>query len=130
MCGSDTFAIEVSSTSMNVARVTVSAITQGLIVPSGILSLDRILSLISFCSSSGSFCAFIQPTTVLLPCFIPAYCVITVASTFIPGRSTACSDGIDRKSTRLNSSHGYISYAVFCLKKKNERSTQLLCAVQ
>src|SRR5205809_1113046 len=27
----------------------------------------------------------------------------------------------DRKSTRLNSSHGYISYAVFCLKKKNHR---------
>src|SRR5438128_4817548 len=26
----------------------------------------------------------------------------------------------DRKSTRLNSSHGSISYAVFCLKKKNE----------
>src|SRR2546422_3341675 len=26
---------------------------------------------------------------------------------------------IDRKSTRLNSSHGYISYAGFCLKKKN-----------
>src|SRR2546422_8115855 len=30
----------------------------------------------------------------------------------------------DRKSTRLNSSHGYISYAVFCLKKKKkERNT-------
>src|SRR3989449_3499150 len=27
----------------------------------------------------------------------------------------------DRKSTRLNSSHGYISYAVFCLKKKNKQ---------
>src|SRR5687768_17728070 len=27
----------------------------------------------------------------------------------------------DRKSTRLNSSHGYISYAVFCLKKKTEK---------
>src|SRR2546422_7306520 len=27
----------------------------------------------------------------------------------------------DRKSTRLNSSHGYISYAVFCLKKKKGR---------
>ena len=27
----------------------------------------------------------------------------------------------DRKSTRLNSSHGYISYAVFCLKKKNNK---------
>src|SRR2546422_2392265 len=26
----------------------------------------------------------------------------------------------DRKSTRLNSSHGYISYAVFCLKKKKD----------
>src|SRR2546429_5899916 len=29
-------------------------------------------------------------------------------------------DGRDRKSTRLNSSHGYISYAVFCLKKKKD----------
>src|SRR2546429_6094732 len=28
--------------------------------------------------------------------------------------------GKDRKSTRLNSSHGYISYAVFCLKKKKD----------
>src|SRR5687768_18276469 len=27
----------------------------------------------------------------------------------------------DRKSTRLNSSHGYISYAVFCLKKKKRK---------
>src|SRR2546429_5213759 len=32
-------------------------------------------------------------------------------------------DEADRKSTRLNSSHGYISYAVFCLKKKHSRST-------
>src|SRR2546429_5209731 len=29
----------------------------------------------------------------------------------------------DRKSTRLNSSHGYISYAVFCLKKKRAATT-------
>src|SRR2546422_6316372 len=28
----------------------------------------------------------------------------------------------DRKSTRLNSSHGYISYAVFCLKKKKKQA--------
>src|SRR2546429_5361826 len=28
---------------------------------------------------------------------------------------------VDRKSTRLNSSHGYISYAVFCLKKKKTK---------
>src|SRR2546429_7288683 len=30
---------------------------------------------------------------------------------------------LDRKSTRLNSSHGYISYAVFCLKKKNKSTS-------
>src|SRR5687768_18127505 len=30
----------------------------------------------------------------------------------------------DRKSTRLNSSHGYISYAVFCLKKKKKHGEQ------
>src|SRR3989449_6809096 len=33
----------------------------------------------------------------------------------------------DRKSTRLNSSHGYISYAVFCLKKKKTRVLTLPC---
>src|SRR2546429_5160263 len=38
------------------------------------------------------------------------------------GRSTAArSASADRKSTRLNSSHGYISYAVFCLKKKKKK---------
>src|SRR2546422_5265160 len=35
------------------------------------------------------------------------------------GRGT--SPASDRKSTRLNSSHGYISYAVFCLKKKKKK---------
>src|SRR2546427_4858326 len=46
-----------------------------------------------------------------------------------PGTGTAdatvCSQGFavdqDRKSTRLNSSHSQISYAVFCLKKKKEK---------
>src|SRR5438876_5490610 len=32
----------------------------------------------------------------------------------------ACESWVDRKSTRLNSSHPSISYAVFCLKKKNQ----------
>src|SRR2546429_823809 len=32
----------------------------------------------------------------------------------------------DRKSTRLNSSHGYISYAVFCLKKKKKKKKIML----
>src|SRR2546430_6591062 len=34
------------------------------------------------------------------------------------GRSAISSSWVDRKSTRLNSSHSQISYAVFCLKKK------------
>src|SRR2546429_2308201 len=32
----------------------------------------------------------------------------------------------DRKSTRLNSSHGYISYAVFCLKKKKKNNNHMI----
>src|SRR2546429_6357361 len=46
------------------------------------------------------------------------------------GRPSGWPDDRDRKSTRLNSSHGYISYAVFCLKKKKtptpttQRTTQ------
>src|SRR5256886_6964035 len=48
---------------------------------------------------------------------------------FIPSRSLATppsaappiDSAIDRKSTRLNSSHSQISYAVFCLKKQNAR---------
>src|SRR2546422_7998771 len=35
--------------------------------------------------------------------------------------TTAAAASGDRKSTRLNSSHGYISYAVFCLKKKKNK---------
>src|SRR2546422_5712078 len=42
--------------------------------------------------------------------------VITVSN---PGQTG------DRKSTRLNSSHGYISYAVFCLERTNRRSACL-----
>src|SRR5687768_17981783 len=37
-------------------------------------------------------------------------------------RLSSCAD---RKSTRLNSSHGYISYAVFCLKKKKKKKNEL-----
>src|SRR5260221_6444196 len=43
-----------------------------------------------------------------------------------PGPPTACTGSLrpDRKSTRLNSSHTVISYAVFCLKKKNARAVE------
>src|SRR2546422_6522612 len=38
-----------------------------------------------------------------------------------PGPCASDAAARDRKSTRLNSSHGYISYAVFCLKKKKKK---------
>src|SRR2546422_10351400 len=38
-----------------------------------------------------------------------------------PAGADSSSQVEDRKSTRLNSSHGYISYAVFCLKKKKKQ---------
>src|SRR2546422_5320144 len=44
------------------------------------------------------------------------------------GRLRQCEEEIrrlDRKSTRLNSSHGYISYAVFCLKKKKNKQEKM-----
>src|SRR3712207_7051097 len=37
--------------------------------------------------------------------------------------------GLDRKSTRLNSSHANISYAVFCLKKKNKKQYLYKCII-
>src|SRR5256884_3663357 len=40
--------------------------------------------------------------------------------------ATADATAPDRKSTRLNSSHGYISYAVFCLKKKKSSCLEQL----
>src|SRR5687768_18342111 len=44
---------------------------------------------------------------------------------FFPGSQVQITIPADRKSTRLNSSHGYISYAVFCLKKKKKQITTL-----
>src|SRR3989449_8195557 len=42
----------------------------------------------------------------------------------LPGDSVEGVVEQDRKSTRLNSSHGYISYAVFCLKKKKNKNAR------
>src|SRR2546429_5427428 len=46
----------------------------------------------------------------------------------VHGQRHADRPGADRKSTRLNSSHGYISYAVFCLKKKKKQSRRVYLA--
>src|SRR5687768_18033422 len=55
-----------------------------------------------------------------------------IPSEFVPQHRTHANppslviavQNLDRKSTRLNSSHGYISYAVFCLKKKKKNKTK------
>src|SRR2546422_6299671 len=47
----------------------------------------------------------------------------TSSSSWIVAGGVSSSVVRDRKSTRLNSSHGYISYAVFCLKKKKKQNT-------
>src|SRR5256884_4450464 len=62
-------------------------------------------------------------TSPVLTGFTQAAALLILASqlpTLLGLRST------DRKSTRLNSSHGYISYAVFCLKKKNKNDVMTL----
>src|SRR3712207_6952460 len=52
-----------------------------------------------------------------------AWLYILVVGPYGCGMWDAASDGlIDRKSTRLNSSHANISYAVFCLKKKKKKT--------
>src|SRR2546430_4372649 len=48
---------------------------------------------------------------------------------FGEGRDVRMRTSLDRKSTRLNSSHSQISYAVFCLKKKKKETTQLYLTI-
>src|SRR5688572_32597131 len=61
-----------------------------------------------------SFATFCHHADIIL--FILAGC------RYIPYRTFFIA--VDRKSTRLNSSHSQISYAVFCLKKKNKNKNQ------
>src|SRR2546429_6646620 len=73
--------------------------------------------------------------TDALVSFLPQ-CVTDICENTLPGNTffalnQPCAKGSlkgrkrDRKSTRLNSSHGYISYAVFCLKKKTKNRQTL-----
>src|SRR5256884_4059234 len=55
---------------------------------------------------------FINPFTLLVAVVLSAQATDVGVNKATPA--------LDRKSTRLNSSHGYISYAVFCLKKKKK----------
>src|SRR2546422_6605692 len=55
--------------------------------------------------------------------FYSKYCTLLVPSAWglFMAENLPAASAADRKSTRLNSSHGYISYAVFCLKKKTKK---------
>src|SRR2546429_6007860 len=69
------------------------------------------------------------PRSTLFPYTTLFRSVLRVNFSETPLSSAACFSAAscsvaDRKSTRLNSSHGYISYAVFCLKKKKITSNQ------
>src|SRR2546429_3415476 len=57
---------------------------------------------------------------VVVPLLMEGYDVDIPRASADTSAPVAESQLIDRKSTRLNSSHGYISYAVFCLKKKKK----------
>src|SRR2546422_8423543 len=56
------------------------------------------------------------------PSLLTRLVLLDIAPTYdVFARTDQVSARADRKSTRLNSSHGYISYAVFCLKKKKKK---------
>src|SRR2546422_3090220 len=77
---------------------------------------------VSLTVGEGEFCTLIGPSgcgkSTLLGMLGGAWICRS------PTDRSACRT--DRKSTRLNSSHGYISYAVFCLKKKNYQTMEVL----
>src|SRR5436853_1593317 len=59
------------------------------------------------------------PYTTLFRSSAPSACERPCIAAGSPGRAAAACAALDRKSTRLNSSHLGNSYAVFCVKKKN-----------
>src|SRR2546422_4117374 len=68
---------------------------------------------------------YLEKLGVLGPDVLAAHCIWVDAAdmALLASRQVGCVHNPgDRKSTRLNSSHGYISYAVFCLKKKTNNT--------
>src|SRR3712207_8153520 len=66
--------------------------------------------------------AYVRELEPGAPWYRSAYAAATRSQVIERANATAVAD---RKSTRLNSSHANISYAVFCLKKKNNTYTDL-----
>src|SRR5690554_7902471 len=66
------------------------------------------------------------PYTTLFRSLLPnCMLIISPIFTVLPGLATLSFIWTDRKSTRLNSSHVRISYAVFCLKKKKKKKISI-----
>src|SRR3712207_6941499 len=75
---------------------------------------------------SGRVCSHIMEKLLLGLLFIALGAFVVFAAYFSLRRTRRF---VDRKSTRLNSSHANISYAVFCLKKKKTPPNDLLLAI-
>src|SRR3989454_9304328 len=63
---------------------------------------------------------------IIKPNCMPATVVSLVARAWVESSASVTGSARDRKSTRLNSSHLVISYAVFCLKKKKNKNKDKL----
>src|SRR2546430_1449358 len=74
------------------------------------------LGILNVCDTCAASPSSAVPSTL---CRFPLIVLQQAAKSF----STPHCSHVDRKSTRLNSSHSQISYAVFCLKKKKSRRT-------
>src|SRR5438552_5701042 len=77
--------------------------------------IDRNINYTNFCTEYCSFCAFYRP--------LGAKDGYILSFETIYQKIEEMLELGDRKSTRLNSSHQIISYAVFCLKKKKKKQT-------
>src|SRR3712207_7877599 len=82
------------------------------------LSLHDALPIFAFSFAASSIYCFNDIYDVEADRRHPVKCRRPIASGAVSIRSAYLLMGLDRKSTRLNSSHANISYAVFCLKKK------------
>src|SRR2546422_10247200 len=86
--------------------------------------LERVAALTSF-TAKGNYVGFDDADRSPLEMYARVPGQRTIIAHSRSGDTTWTFDG-DRKSTRLNSSHGYISYAVFCLKKKKNTEPEYI----
>src|SRR5438874_9009448 len=87
-------------------------------LPFSLNDMNRMSLYVSFFADTPTTGIYTLSLHDALPISEPAAVVEVRVDDLVPGRSDMRQNLSDRKSTRLNSSHVEISYAVFCLKKK------------